>query len=198
MAARQREDLVRQLERAKTLQNLLRIDRAEGRVVARPDQEAAHIAALEPGEIRGRADHGPIAPQFVLAHMAGEPFAHVLSGEPRPNYVREVHGDVIEDSRAHPRIVGGRDESDARAQAGPQDADSRVAALFQPVQARPRIDDGLAAGVDGAADVGGAVVVGSLARLSQVRSDRGYRSERLKIIDPEFVPEQPSAPNIPL
>jgi uncharacterized protein involved in exopolysaccharide biosynthesis len=35
-------------------------------------------------------------------------------------------------------------------------------------------------------------------RLSQVRSDRGYRSERLKIIDPGIVPERPSAPNIPL
>ena len=35
-------------------------------------------------------------------------------------------------------------------------------------------------------------------RLSQVRSDRGYRSERLKIVDPGIVPEQPSAPNIPL
>ncbi|MGO4879842.1 MAG: hypothetical protein ACLP59_03350 [Bryobacteraceae bacterium] len=36
------------------------------------------------------------------------------------------------------------------------------------------------------------------ARLNQVRSDRGYRSERLKIIDPGIVPERPSAPNIPL
>jgi uncharacterized protein involved in exopolysaccharide biosynthesis len=35
-------------------------------------------------------------------------------------------------------------------------------------------------------------------RLSQVRADRGYRSERLKIIDPGIVPEQPSAPNTPL
>ncbi len=35
-------------------------------------------------------------------------------------------------------------------------------------------------------------------RLSQVRADRGYRSERLKIIDPGIVPEQPSAPNVPL
>jgi len=34
--------------------------------------------------------------------------------------------------------------------------------------------------------------------LSQVRADRGYRSERLKIIDPGIVPEQPSAPNVPL
>jgi uncharacterized protein involved in exopolysaccharide biosynthesis len=35
-------------------------------------------------------------------------------------------------------------------------------------------------------------------RLSQVRADRGYRSERLRIIDPGIVPERPSAPNIPL
>jgi uncharacterized protein involved in exopolysaccharide biosynthesis len=36
------------------------------------------------------------------------------------------------------------------------------------------------------------------ARLNQVRAGLGYRSERLKIIDPGIVPEQPSAPNIPL
>jgi len=35
-------------------------------------------------------------------------------------------------------------------------------------------------------------------RLSQVRSDRGYRSERLKIVDPGIVPEQPSSPNVAL
>jgi capsule polysaccharide export protein KpsE/RkpR len=35
-------------------------------------------------------------------------------------------------------------------------------------------------------------------RLNQVRADRGYRSERLKVIDPGIVPERPSAPNLPL
>ena len=35
-------------------------------------------------------------------------------------------------------------------------------------------------------------------RVNQVRADRGYRSERLKIIDPGIVPEQPLSPNIPL
>jgi uncharacterized protein involved in exopolysaccharide biosynthesis len=35
-------------------------------------------------------------------------------------------------------------------------------------------------------------------RLNQARSDRGYRSERLKIVDPGIVPERPSGPNIPL
>ena len=35
-------------------------------------------------------------------------------------------------------------------------------------------------------------------QLSQARSDRGYRSERLKIVDPGIVPERPTSPNIPL
>jgi len=35
-------------------------------------------------------------------------------------------------------------------------------------------------------------------RLNQVRSDPGYRNERLTVIDGGIVPEQPSAPNIPL
>jgi len=36
------------------------------------------------------------------------------------------------------------------------------------------------------------------ARLSQMRGDLGYRSERLKVIDPGIVPERPSSPNVPL
>jgi len=36
------------------------------------------------------------------------------------------------------------------------------------------------------------------ARMNQVRADLGYRSERLKIIDPGIVPERPSSPNVML
>jgi len=35
-------------------------------------------------------------------------------------------------------------------------------------------------------------------RLEEARSTAGYRSERLKIIDPGVVPERPSSPNVPL
>ena len=35
-------------------------------------------------------------------------------------------------------------------------------------------------------------------RVNQVRGGLGYRSERLRIVDPGIVPEQPSAPNLPL
>jgi succinoglycan biosynthesis transport protein ExoP len=35
-------------------------------------------------------------------------------------------------------------------------------------------------------------------RLREARGDRGYRGERLKIIDPGIVPERPSSPNVPL
>jgi capsule polysaccharide export protein KpsE/RkpR len=38
----------------------------------------------------------------------------------------------------------------------------------------------------------------ALKRLSQARSDMGYRSERLTVIDPGIVPERPSAPNLML
>ena len=36
------------------------------------------------------------------------------------------------------------------------------------------------------------------ARLRDARSERGFRGERLQVIDPGIVPERPSSPNIPL
>jgi uncharacterized protein involved in exopolysaccharide biosynthesis len=35
-------------------------------------------------------------------------------------------------------------------------------------------------------------------RLREARSERGFRGERLQVIDPGIVPERPSSPNIPL
>jgi uncharacterized protein involved in exopolysaccharide biosynthesis len=35
-------------------------------------------------------------------------------------------------------------------------------------------------------------------RLREARSERGFRAERLQVIDPGIVPERPSSPNIPL
>ena len=36
------------------------------------------------------------------------------------------------------------------------------------------------------------------ARLRDARSERGFRGERLQVIDPGIVPERPSSPNVPL
>ena len=58
-------------------------------------------------------------------------------------------------------IVGRREERHAGSQAGAEDADAAVAPGFQPVDAGPDIDGRLPAGVDGAADVAGNVVVGA-------------------------------------
>ena len=35
-------------------------------------------------------------------------------------------------------------------------------------------------------------------RLRDARSERGFRGERLQVIDPGIVPERPSSPNVPL
>ena len=59
-------------------------------------------------------------------------------------------------------VVGRGDEGDAGAQAGAQDAEAPVALLFEPVEAGAGVDNGLAGGVDGAADVARNVVIGAL------------------------------------
>ena len=56
----------------------------------------------------------------------------------------------------------GGDEGVAGAEAGAQDAELLVALLLKPVDAAADVDDGLAAGSDGAADVGADGVVGAL------------------------------------
>ena len=49
----------------------------------------------------------------------------------------------------------------ARPEAGAHDAETAVALGFEPIETATDIDDGLAAGVQGAADIGGDRVVGA-------------------------------------
>jgi len=65
---------------------------------------------------------------------------------------------MVEDAHPHARIVRGGNKRDAGTQAGAQDTHPRITLLSQPVQARARIDDGLAGSVDGAADITGNVI----------------------------------------
>ncbi len=62
----------------------------------------------------------------------------------------------------HARIVRCRVEGHARAQAGSQNPDARIALPHQPVQASPQIDDGLPRGVDRPPNVARHVVIGAL------------------------------------
>jgi uncharacterized protein involved in exopolysaccharide biosynthesis len=71
-----------------------------------------------------------------------------------------------------------------------RDLDSKEELLARRMAERDRVDAERTASQEAYATIEN--------RLSQVRSDRGYRSERLKIIDPGIVPEQPSAPHVAL
>src|ERR1039458_9457668 len=57
MAARQRQNLMRQLHFPEAGEHLPGIHRQESGVVPGPDQEVAHIAALDALQVTGRADH---------------------------------------------------------------------------------------------------------------------------------------------
>src|ERR1019366_10632833 len=54
VTARQIEHFMRQIELPKAVQNLPRVHRKKGAVVAGPDQERLQIAALKPLQVAGR------------------------------------------------------------------------------------------------------------------------------------------------
>ena len=74
-------------------------------------------------------------------------------GETFPDRIREISGAVIEYVHTNARIMSAGEKSVAGAQAGADDAEIVEALLFsQSKQERVSID-GLAGGVDGAADI---------------------------------------------
>ncbi len=79
-----------------------------------------------------------------------------------PDDVAEPGGGVVEGTDLEPRIEGGGDEGVGAAEAGSEDSEVLVALGLEPVEAAADVDDGLAAGGGGAADVGAYGVVGAL------------------------------------
>ena len=69
---------------------------------------------------------------------------------------------MVEGVDAEARIVGAGEKGIAGAEAGAEHAEVLVALLLEPVEAAANVDDGLAAGHEGAADVGADGVVGAL------------------------------------
>ena len=69
---------------------------------------------------------------------------------------------MVEGADLKARVEGGGDEGVATAERGAEDAELLVALLLEPVEAAADVDDGLAAGLGGAADVGADGVVGAL------------------------------------
>ena len=109
---------------------------------------------------------------LTAAHRAAHPLlrearrfdalANVARALPGPDDVAKRGGRVIEGIHAQARIVGAGQEGVAGAEAGAQNAEVLVALLLEPVEAATNIDHSLAAGGNGAADVGADGVVGAL------------------------------------
>src|ERR1035437_11059072 len=66
VTAGQIEHLVRQIELPEAVQDLPRVDRQKGAVVAGPDQQRLQIPSLKPLQVAGRADHAPVPAQLFL------------------------------------------------------------------------------------------------------------------------------------
>lgn len=88
--------------------------------------------------------------------------ADVAGGLAGPDDVAEYAGGVVEAADLKAGIVGGGDKGVGGAERGAEDAELGVSLFREPIEAGADVDDGLAAGVDGAAEVGGDGEVGAL------------------------------------
>src|SRR4051812_27137993 len=111
---------------------------------------------------RDRADRGPYLPELILRHDRLKRRANVTRALAGPYNVAECHGRMIEGADLKTRIHRGGDEGVAGTEAGAEDTKLLVTLLLEPVEAATDVHDRLAAGGDGAAQVGADGVVGAL------------------------------------
>jgi len=145
------------------VQNLEREMQGEGEVVCGVDDEDPLGSGGEALHVGHGADAEEQLADLVLSEASVlQRDADVAGALALPDDVAEPGGGVVEGADAQARVVGRGDEGVAGAEAGSKDAELRVALGLQPVDATADVDDGLAAGGGGAADVGADGVVGAL------------------------------------
>lgn len=135
----------------------------EGEVVGGVDDEDAFGVGGELPHVGQGADGGEDLADLILVE-AGllEGGADVAGGLAGPDDVAELGGSVVEGADAEAGVHGGGDKGVAGAEGGAEDAELGVPLLFEPVEGGADVNDGLAAGGDGAADVRADGVVGAL------------------------------------
>ena len=126
------------------------------------DQRFARRGGGESIHERDRADRGPDLPELILRHDRLKRLADVTRALAGPHHVPECHGRVIEGADLKARVHGSRDEGIAGTETGAEHAKLLVTLLLKPVEAATDVHDRLAAGRDGAAQVGADGVVGAL------------------------------------
>ena len=116
-------------------------------------------AALDIGH---GADRGPIFAEFVDGDVVAKAFPDMVGGHTLADDVGVVGGNVEEAASANAFIVNESNVADRGTDAGTKDAKPGVALLLKPVEAATGVLDGLAVGLEGEADIGGANLVGAL------------------------------------
>ena len=126
-------------------------------------ERSAGCGAGKFGVIVAGADGGPQFPHTLLGE-AGlfKRLFDVAGALARPGDVSEGSGGVVENVDADAGVVRAGQVGVAGAEAGAEDAEVSVALRLKPIDAAADIDNGLAAGGEGAADVGADRVVGAL------------------------------------
>src|SRR5580698_189127 len=85
----------------------------------------------------------------------------VAGALPGPNHIAKGHRRVVESGHADAAIERSSEKGITGAKTGAQDANLLIALLLQPIDAATDVDDRLAAGGDGASDVGADRIISS-------------------------------------
>ncbi len=112
-------------------------------------------------EVGHGTDGEPGLAQGFEIDVGFDSLADVAGGLSVPYDVGDVGGGVVEGGDANAGIVGGGDEGVTGTQTGADDSELAVALLLEPIEAAADVDDALADGVEGAAEVGGDSVIGA-------------------------------------
>ncbi|HUE04809.1 MAG TPA: hypothetical protein VMR62_34980 [Bryobacteraceae bacterium] len=160
------------------------------------DQDLTQTIEQQEAVAQARVDRSEAAWTHTIAQQPVERLQQEIQsgGDLKSSLEHQLLGaeaDAAEGQAGEPGAARARSDT-LRKQLAQVDQDLAVkeALLGQRLAERDRVDAERTASQDAYTTVE--------TRLNQVRADRGYRSERLKIIDPGIVPEQPSAPNLPL
>jgi hypothetical protein len=162
MAAVEREGAGMGAVAAEGVEHLVRKLGEHGGVVLAVDQEGFTAGAHAAFDVGHGADRRPIIAELVHGDVVAEAFPDMGGRHALADDVGEIGGGVEETAGADSLVMDECDVTHGGADAGAENAEARVALLFEPAEATARVLDGLAVSLKREADVGAADLVGAL------------------------------------
>ena len=136
--------------------------RQKGGVVFGVDEQRFARRGGVLGNVIGRTNALPNFPQLFNGYVAFQRFLYMQCGKSRPNHIGKVVGTVVEYIHFQAPIMSCGKIRIAGTQAGPHNANAFITLLFQPIHQAPDVNDGLPGGINGAGNVAGYGIVGTL------------------------------------